>query len=90
MSDLNPSSATNESSQDEHLVKLTHPEALVLLELLSRWLDPDCELPDVCFQHDSEYKVLLKVLAQLEKQLVEPFMSDYVDRLMRARAEVAG
>lgn len=57
-------------------------EALVLLELLSRWSNDGQPLQ----VNDSSEKVALDgLLCLLEKQLVDPLKSDYVKRLEEAR-----
>jgi hypothetical protein len=57
-------------------------EALVLFELLSRWSNDgkSLEVGDA-----SEATALDGLLAQLEKQLVDPFQANYAERLEKAR-----
>ena len=64
-------------------IVLTPAEALVLFDLLSRWAPTDAA--SVPLEHQAERRVLWDILAMLERALVEPFMSDYKDRLDRAR-----
>ena len=60
---------------------LTHDQALVLFEWLSRE-DNKCGLPTV---HRAEQMVLWKIAAQLERMLVEPLRPDYVALVSAAR-----
>jgi hypothetical protein len=66
-------------------VMLDADEALVLFEFLSRWSNDGkpLEVADA-----GEATALDAILAQLEKQLVDPFRADYAERLQKARAEL--
>lgn len=64
-------------------VELSKSEAIVLDNLLGRWqLGFGFTLQ---LEHDAEWHALSVVLAKLEKQLAEPFMSDYMERVEAAR-----
>ncbi|MGZ3601476.1 MAG: hypothetical protein ACXWQR_14935 [Ktedonobacterales bacterium] len=69
-------------------IPLTSEEALVLFELLSRWVEVDT--PQISLEHPAEYRVLWDILAVLEKTLVEPFMPDYRELVENARRIVRG
>jgi hypothetical protein len=73
-------------SEEQISLRIPRSRALVLFEFLSRHRDTD----RVSIEHPSEERVLWDLCADLERQLVEPFRSDYKDVLARARAEVAG
>jgi len=60
---------------------LSHDEALVLFELLSRFSDSD----QLTVEGKAEALALLRLLAQLEKLLVTPFSPDYNEWLEQAR-----
>lgn len=62
-------------------ITLTPHEALVLFDFLSRF---DAE-EKLTIKDRAEEQVLWNVLALLEKQMVEPFASDYEELLARAR-----
>ena len=64
-------------------VPLDADEALVLFEVLSRWSNDEKPLE---VTDSSEATALNAVLAQLERQLVDPFRADYAERLEKARA----
>ena len=66
-------------------IKLTKNEALVLFEFLSRFNEAE---QNVIFEDKAEEKILWLINAQLEKQLVEPFMPNYRDILDKARKEI--
>ena len=63
-------------------VSLDADEALVLFEFLSRWSNDKQPLR---VNDLSEEVTLDALLAQLEKQLVDPFRSDYAELLEQAR-----
>ena len=63
---------------------LSQAEALVLFEFLARF-GQDGSLR---IEHPAEEQALFNVLAELERQLVEPLMSSYADLLETARAAV--
>ena len=65
-------------------VDLTRAEALVLFEFLARYTNEErLEIED-----QAEQRVLWDICASLEKMLAEPFATDYVDTVAKARAEV--
>ena len=66
-------------------IKLTKNEALVLFEFLSRFNEAE---QNEIFEDKAEEKILWLINAQLEKQLVEPFMPNYRDILDKARKEI--
>jgi hypothetical protein len=71
------------------VVRLQREEALVLFDLLSRWLTDErghavCEY----VEDDAELWALNGLLCSLETTLVEPFQHDYGDLISRAREEV--
>ncbi|OHV82775.1 hypothetical protein [Rhizobium sp. LCM 4573] len=71
-------------------VDLTSSEAIVLFELLSRWVADDNSPPgNDSFDHPSEWAVLQGVLTSLESQLVAPFREDYKKILSQAREAVS-
>ena len=65
---------------------LNADEALVLLEMLSRWEDT---YPAREIVHPGEEYVLSAILARLEKSLVEPFRRDYLELVSSARERLA-
>lgn len=67
-------------------IKLSHDEALVLFEFLSR---EEREILSKV-QHYAEGKTLSGILATLEKNLSEPFRKDYLELLNEARKKVQG
>ncbi len=74
---------------DEHEVtlRLTSGEALVLFDWLHRCGDSDRVLPP---EHHGEQVALWNLSALLERELVEPFRSNYRDLVDRARVRLAG
>jgi hypothetical protein len=74
------------------VVQLSADEAIVLFELLSRWMQDRGKPtpPSSCFDDPAECAVLSGVLADLERQLAEPFQADYLDRLSSARGRLTG
>jgi hypothetical protein len=64
---------------------LSHSEALVLFELLTRI---GSHPPDGLFEDAAEQRVLDDMLCALEEKLADPFAPDYRERLERARQEV--
>ncbi len=65
-------------------INLSRNEAIVLFELLSRFSDKNqLEIVD-----QSEERVLLNTLCNLEKTLVEPFSEKYTKILEEAREKV--
>ena len=71
---------------DQVTIELRKDEALVLFELLARWSETSERV--VQLEHQAEQRVLWDILAELERQLVEPFMADYADQLAQARRTV--
>lgn len=72
-------------------VHLNSDEAIVLFELLARWIN-DIQHPTpsrACFSEASECAVLHGLLSDLERQLVAPFRSDYRQILEHARRQLA-
>jgi hypothetical protein len=65
-------------------ISLTPAEALVLFEWLSRWQESEA----FSIAHPSEERVLWDLTVQLERQLVEPFQTDYIAKLDDARNSV--
>lgn len=70
---------------NEITIKLTKDEALVLFEFLSRFNENDNK---EIFQDQAEEKALWIIEGQLEKILVEPFMSNYQDIIQEARNRI--
>jgi hypothetical protein len=67
--------------EEQVVIELSKPEALVLFELLSRFTDSDrLEIED-----RAEERVLWNVQCLLERALVEPFEPDYRELLSEAR-----
>jgi hypothetical protein len=67
-------------------ITLSHDEALVLFEFFSRFYgDGD----DFTLRHTAEYLAFMRISAQLDKALVEPFQSQYKELLRAARDRVA-
>lgn len=68
-------------------IRIDGDEALVLFELLSRWSqDESATKPAAsCFASPAEVAALLGILAQLERELVEPFQANYDVLLASAR-----
>lgn len=70
---------------NEITIKLTKDESLVLFEFLSRFNQTNH--PEI-FEDQSEQKTLWTIEGQLEKILVEPFQSDYLDIIKEARNRI--
>lgn len=66
-------------------IELTREEAIVLFEFLGRFNEQE---PDESFEDQAEQRVLWDIECILEKQLHEPFASNYHDILHRARTAV--
>ena len=62
-------------------LKLTHDEALVLFEMLSRFSDTD----NFEIEHQSEERALWNLCCLLEELMVEPFTENYRELLQEAR-----
>jgi hypothetical protein len=67
-------------------ITLSHDEALVLFEFFSRYEDDD---DDFKLRHNAEYLAFMRISAQLDKALVEPFQPQYLELLRAARDRVA-
>jgi hypothetical protein len=67
---------------------LTFDEAFVLFEWLHRNEDRDIRLDHLGIVDDAERQVLWSLSACLESNLVDPFRSDYDERLESARASL--
>ncbi len=65
-------------------LSLTHDQALVLFEWLSRE-DGKSALPT---EHEAEQKVLWEIEGQLERALVDPLRPDYAAAVSAARERV--
>jgi hypothetical protein len=81
-------------AEEGAILCLDRAEALVLFDLLARWtalggVQPAHPVPAACFESPSEPGVLLQLLAQLEKRLVEPFGPDSRQLIDQAREQVA-
>jgi hypothetical protein len=66
-------------------LELTHDEALVLFELLSRYTNSHEPLE---FCDPAEEQALCNLQCLLEKQLTEPFLPNYSSLLENARAQL--
>ncbi len=66
----------------EITLSLTKDEALVLFEFLARFNEKDHEN---LFEDQAEQKMLWIIEGQLQKILVEPFKSDYIEIIKEAR-----
>jgi hypothetical protein len=69
----------------EVTIQLSADEALVLFEYFARFQDSD----EWRLRHNAEYLAFSRISALLEKTLVAPFQSDYLDQLDRARERIA-
>jgi hypothetical protein len=67
-----------------YIFELTDNEALVIFEFLSRF----SETSKLDIIDQAESRALWNLRAVLEKQLVEPFMPNYLELLRRARDEL--
>ena len=65
-------------------IEISKAEALVLFEFLSRFSDED----KLLIEDQAEARVLWDLCCVLEKQLAEPFRSDYSQLLQQARDQV--
>lgn len=66
-------------------ITLSHDEALVLFEFFARFDDSN----EFTLRNTAEYLVFARLSAQLDKDLVEPFHSDYRAMLEAARDRLA-
>lgn len=67
-------------------ITLSHDEALVLFEFFSRFCEED---DDFTLRHTAEYLAFMRVAAQLDKAIVEPFRPEYAELLQAARDRIA-
>ena len=67
-------------------IRLSHDEALVMSEFFSRFCSDD---DDFTLRHNAEYLAFMRMSAQLDKALVEPFQPQYRELLRAARKRVA-
>ncbi len=68
-------------------ISLTKDEALVVFEMLARFCDDDDG--KFSLRHNAEFVAFMRISAQLDKALVEPFQPDYRELLVAARERVA-
>lgn len=68
-------------------IELTHFEALILLELVSR-LNKTTQTKRFEFDDQAEQRVMWDIESILEKQLPEVFADNYTDIIKQARLEV--
>ena len=66
-------------------ISITKDEALVLFEFLVRF---NKTVRSEIFDDQAEQKTLWILEAQLEKQLLEPFKSDYIQIITEARKRI--
>ena len=71
-------------SQQKVRLELSSPEALVLFEILNRFVETK-KLETV---HQAEARVLCDIQTMLEQLLEEPFASNYQQLLEQARLQV--
>jgi hypothetical protein len=78
--------AKRQTKMDSPLQNLliTNAEAVVLFEFLTRFSSEEV----LKIESSAEEKVLWKILAQLERTLVEPFSENWKDILDEARRKV--
>jgi hypothetical protein len=67
-------------------IHLSPDEALVLFEFFSRFCDDE---DDFRLRHTAEYLAFMRISAQLDKALREPFLPEYTDLLRAARDRMA-
>ena len=73
-------------AENDVSLALSGDEALVLFDLLSRWIDDEKGTSIRTHIHDdAELWALNNVLVTLERMLVTPFSSEYRQRLGEAR-----
>ena len=72
---------TNKMSDEEVKMLVTKDEALVLFEFLTRFSKTD----KLNIEHQSEERALWNLTSVLEKELDEPFKSNYSQLLQEAR-----
>ena len=73
------------------VVALNADEAIVLFEVLSRWISDKAapSPPAICFESPGECAALSAVLAKLESQLAEPFHANYLELVASARLRLS-
>jgi len=71
-------------SNDHLSLRLTHSEALVLFELLSRYSESD----RLQVEDQAEQRVLWNMCCSLESELSEPLLPDYKALLQAARDRI--
>lgn len=76
---------TMEKENNQMNIVLTKNEALVLFEFLSRFNESDKK---ELFEDQAEERVLWDIEALLERQLTEPFRTDYSEIIKQAREQV--
>lgn len=69
-------------------IRLSHAQALVLFEFLSRETDTDREQQPLRLAHPAEERVLWAIEGQLESALVEIVRPDYDDSVQAARESI--
>jgi len=75
-------------SKEVHIA-LSHDEALVLFDLLSRWIEEKEAAPiKPLVEHEGELWSLNSLLCLLQRDLGEPFSSDYGKLVGAARARL--
>jgi hypothetical protein len=74
-------------SKDKVMLELNKYDALVFFELLCRINNGTISIQ---FDDDSERQVLTNIECLLERELSEPFASNYIELLKNARAMVKG
>lgn len=67
-------------------ITLSQDEALVLFEFFSRFCDDD---DSFTMRHNAEYIAFMRISAQLDKTLVEPFKPQYRELLHSAQDRIA-
>lgn len=80
-------------SDDSTTIRFAPDEAVILIDLLSRWTEEDGagDTPSrTCFESNAEMAVLNDLLCALEKQLVAPLKEDYGLILEGAQNRLAG
>jgi hypothetical protein len=70
---------------DNILLRVSHDEALVLFEMLSRFRETN----KLWLAHNAEFLALSEISAQLDKALVEPFQKNYMQLLGDAQNRLA-
>ena len=75
----------NDHRSDEDIrIKLSHDEALVLFDFLTRFSHEQ----RLETEHQAEERVLWNIQCNLESILAEPLTGDYTERLAQARDKV--